>query len=94
LRVNRYVRPDANVTPASWGATPTSAETAATLTFQRLDAGGILDDVGAAVFRLGPCRNEAMYHLVDDVWRRCADGQLRGATTSINWWPNPAVAVL
>jgi len=48
-----------------------------TLAFQRLDVGGILDDVGAAVFRLGPCRTEATYHLVDDVWQRCPNGQQR-----------------
>jgi sugar diacid utilization regulator len=68
------------MTPASLGTPPTAAELAAlsTFTFQRLDAVGILDDAGDAVLRLGPCRTEATYHLVDDVWQRCPEGRQRG----------------
>src|SRR3954453_2846040 len=60
------------MTTPSTCASPTSAELAAlsTLVFERFDAVGILDAAGAAVPRLGPCRTEGMYHLIDDVWHR------------------------
>ena len=65
------------MTLPSLGATPTSAELAAlsTLIFEQPDAAGILDDAGPAVLRLGPCRTEATYHLVDGAWQRCPKGQ-------------------
>jgi sugar diacid utilization regulator len=49
-----------------------------TLIFEPLDAAGILDDAGAAVSRLGPCRTEATYHLVDDLWQRSTNGHNEG----------------
>ena len=69
------------MTSISPGATPTSAELSAlsTFTLERLDAVGILDEVGAAVLRLGPCQTEATYHFVEDAWHRCPGDSHKGA---------------
>lgn len=64
------------MTSASLGDAPPTAELAAlsTLSFERLDAVGILDHARAAVPRIGPCRTEGTYRLVDDQWQSCPQG--------------------
>jgi sugar diacid utilization regulator len=59
---------------------PTSGELAALsrVCFERLDAAAILDHAAAAVATLGPCRTEATYRVVDNVWERWPESQTKG----------------
>jgi len=65
------------MTAASSDATPTTEELATlfTVAFDWADDVTILGQANAAVSRVGPCRTEATYRLVDGSWQRLPQGQ-------------------